>query len=209
MGPQRSATSSTFTRNWSRVKKRTSAAGKTAQRRSASLRKPSPGPSLNFAPAVRYRIAGDRAHPPHARLEYPGLRGGHQSRPLAPGPGRDPGGSGDEPAMCCEEGDDLANGGFSGAEFGHRQVGLDLVAVAAAVLMPEHVARLGEIGHDAVGSALGDAQAGRDVAQPHVRVLGDTQQHPGVVGQESPVRHAKSILLFPEKYYWFQFAYVG
>ena len=27
--------------------------------------------------------------------------------------------------LDCEEGDDLANGGFPGAEFGHRQVDLD------------------------------------------------------------------------------------
>jgi hypothetical protein len=65
-------------------------------------------------------------------------------------------------------------------------VGLNPVAVAAAVLLPDHVARLGEIGDDAVGAALGDAQAGRAAAQPRARVVRDAQQPPGVVGQETP-----------------------
>ena len=58
---------------------------------------------------------------------------------------------------------------------------LDLVAVAAAVLLLRHVADCGQVGDDAVGAALGDAQAGRDIAQPHGRVVGDAQQDPGVV----------------------------
>ena len=74
-----------------------------------------------------------------------------------------------------------------------RQVGLDLVAVAAAVLLLDDVPGLGEIGDDAVGGALGDARPGRDVAQPHARVVGDAQQHPGVVGQEAPLRHARKL----------------
>ena len=59
-----------------------------------------------------------------------------------------------------------------------------------AVLVLDDVPGLGEIGDDAVGGALGDTRPGRDVAQPHARVVGDAQQHPGVVGQEAPARHA-------------------
>ena len=47
---------------------------------------------------------------------------------------------------------------------------------------------------DAEGGALGDARPGRDVAQPHARVAGDAQRHPGTVGQEAPVRHARKLL---------------
>jgi hypothetical protein len=36
--------------------------------------------------------------------------------------------------------------------------------------------------------ALGAARPGRDVTQPHARVVGNAQQHPGVAGQETPVR---------------------
>ena len=64
------------------------------------------------------------------------------------------------------------------------QVRLDLVAVAAAVFPLHHVAGRGQVGDDAVGAALGDAHAGRDVAQPHAPVVGDAQRHPGVAGQE-------------------------
>ena len=94
------------------------------------------------------------------------------------------------PAPGCEEGEDFADGGFPGAGLGQRQVSLDLVAVAAAVLMRDHIAGLRQVGDDAVGAALGDAQGGRDVAQPCARVAGDVQQDPGVVGQEAPFRHA-------------------
>jgi hypothetical protein len=61
-------------------------------------------------------------------------------------------------------------------------------------LLLDDVAGCGQVGDDAVGAALGDAQAGREVAQPHARVVGDAQQHPGVVGQEAPVRHARELL---------------
>src|SRR5690349_6127579 len=47
-----------------------------------------------------------------------------------------------------------------------------------------------------VGGALGDAHSGRDVAQSHARVVGDAQRHPGVAGQEAPVRHVCTLLYF-------------
>src|SRR5579863_5872445 len=102
--------------------------------------------------------------------------------------GRGRAGSG--PAPVREQGDDLADGRLPGAGPGYRQVRLDLVAVAAAVLLRDHVAGLGQVGDDAVGAALGDTQAGRDVAQSRAWVAGDVQQDPGVVGQEAPLRHA-------------------
>jgi hypothetical protein len=55
------------------------------------------------------------------------------------------------------------------AGFGQREVRLDLAAVAAAVLLLDHVAGSGQAGDAAVGAALGDAQAGRDVAQLRAR----------------------------------------
>jgi hypothetical protein len=50
---------------------------------------------------------------------------------------------------------------------------LDLVPVAAAVLVLDHVAACGEVGDDAVGAALGDVQRGGDVAQAYPGVVGD------------------------------------
>ena len=46
--------------------------------------------------------------------------------------------------------------------------------------------------------ALDDVQAGRDVARPRGRVVSDAQQHPGVAGQEAPVRHHNNRPFFPE-----------
>jgi len=56
-------------------------------------------------------------------------------------------------------------------------VRLDLVAVTAAVLLLDHVAGLGQLGDDAVSAALGDAQPGRDVAQPRSRAPGSRAMH--------------------------------
>jgi hypothetical protein len=99
-----------------------------------------------------------------------------------------------------EEGEDFADGGFLGGGFGQREAGLDLVAVAAAVFVLDHVAGCGQAGDDAVGAAPGAVQAGRDVAQPRARVAGDAQQRPGVsVWKLQPVT-LKTLSLFPEIY---------
>jgi hypothetical protein len=92
-------------------------------------------------------------------------------------------------ASRCEQRDDLAHGRLPGAGLGYRQVSLDLVTVAAAVLLCDHVASLGQVGDDPVGAALGNAQSRSDVTQSRARVAGNVQQDPGVVGQEAPVRH--------------------
>jgi hypothetical protein len=87
------------------------------------------------------------------------------------------------------EGHDFADGEFLAGRFRQREVCLDLVAVAAAVFLLHHVAALGQAGDDAAGAASGDAQAGRDAAQPHARVVCDAHQHLGVAGQETPAPH--------------------
>ena len=43
------------------------------------------------------------------------------------------------------------------------------------------LAGCGQIVDDAVGAALGDVQVGGYVPQAHARVVGDAQQHPGVL----------------------------
>jgi hypothetical protein len=69
-------------------------------------------------------------------------------------------------------------------------VGLDLVTVAVAVFLPDGVAGRGQVANDAVGAALGDAHRGRDVAQPHARVMGDARQEarPCLVEKLQPSR---------------------
>ena len=68
-------------------------------------------------------------------------------------------------------------------------MGLDLVAVASAVLLLDHVATFRQIGHDAVRPSFGDAQRRGDVPQTDPRVVGDAHQHAGMVGQEAPLGH--------------------
>ena len=83
----------------------------------------------------------------------------------------------------------LTDGGFPAVWFWQREMRLDVVPVAAAVLLLDYVAGLDQGGDDAESAALGDVQARRHVAQAHPGVMSHAQQHPGVVGQEGPARH--------------------
>src|SRR4051794_35484232 len=70
-----------------------------------------------------------------------------------------------------------------------RQMPLDLVTVASPVLLLQDVTGVGEIGHDPVGSALGDTERSRQVPQTGPWIVGDKQHRPRVVGQEAPLTH--------------------
>src|ERR1700683_670678 len=88
-----------------------------------------------------------------------------------------------------QEGQDLADGALPPVRFWRREVRLDVVAVASAGLLLDHVAGLDQIRNDAEGAAFGDVQAGCDVAQAHAGVMGDEQENPGVISQEGPACH--------------------
>src|SRR5690349_291444 len=92
-----------------------------------------------------------------------------------------------------QEGQDLPDGAVPPVRFWRREVRLDVVAVAAAVLLLGHVPGLDQAGDDAEGAALGDVQAGRDVAQAYPGVMRDQQQNPRMGGQEGPARHADTL----------------
>ena len=103
-------------------------------------------------------------------------------------------------AGAREEGEDFADGALPAGGFWQGEAGLDLVAVAAAVFVLDHVAGCGQAGDDAVGAAPGAVQAGRDVAQPRARVAGDAQQRPGVSVWKLQLVTLKTLSLFPETY---------
>ena len=63
------------------------------------------------------------------------------------------------------------------------------VTVPSPVLFLYHVTGVGEIGHDPVGSALGDAEGGRQVPETGPRIVGDEQHRPRVVCQKAPLGH--------------------
>ncbi|WP_435867283.1 sensor domain-containing protein [Streptosporangium canum] len=65
-------------------------------------------------------------------------------------------------------------------------IGPDLVVVAAPNPEALQVAGLHQIGHDALGRPLGDADLGRHVTHAYLGIRRDRQQHAGVVGQERP-----------------------
>ena len=88
-----------------------------------------------------------------------------------------------------EDVEHLADRAFLGDGFWESKMRLDLVAVAAAVLVLDHVATSGEVADDAVGPALGDVQRRGDVAQAHPGIVGDAHEDPCVVGEEAPFRH--------------------
>src|SRR6202453_5244243 len=87
----------------------------------------------------------------------------------------------------------LADGAFPPVWFWQREMGLDVVAVAAAVFLLDDVAGPGQVGDDAEGAAFADVQGGRDVAQAYARVMSDAEENPGVRGQEGPARHPHKI----------------
>src|ERR1700734_2330370 len=87
-----------------------------------------------------------------------------------------------------EESQNLAHGALPACGLWQREMRLDLVAVAAAVLLLDDVPGLGQVSDNAVGAALGDVEPGRYIAQADARVLCDAHQDSGVVGQERPAR---------------------
>src|SRR4029450_7592606 len=108
-----------------------------------------------------------------------------------------------------EEVEQLADGALLGDRVAQRQVLLDAVPVATAVLVLDHVAGVDEIGDDAVGAALGDAHDGGEVPQAHARVMGDAQQRPSMVGEQAPTAHAHTLPEIPEFYCMFLVSWIG
>jgi len=68
----------------------------------------------------------------------------------------------------------------------HRRGLVDAVAVAASLAFPLDEPGLDQVGQDPLGRPDGDADRLRDVAQAHVRVARDAEQHLRVVGHELP-----------------------
>ncbi len=69
-----------------------------------------------------------------------------------------------------------------------RKAGVQHVAVAAALPGSSHVPGFYQVGHQALGRTLGDANLGSYVPASRAGIAGDAQQHMPVVGQERPCR---------------------
>jgi hypothetical protein len=92
-----------------------------------------------------------------------------------------------------EEAEDLADGPLARHGVTQGQVALHFVPVPASVLLLQDVSGFREVGDDPVGRPFRDLQVGGDVAQTDAGVMGDAQQHPAVIRQESPsLRHDSS-----------------
>src|SRR5581483_6537811 len=90
-----------------------------------------------------------------------------------------------------EQDQDLADRALSPDGLRERQMPLHTVAVATPVPVLDDVARLDEVGHDAVGAALRDPDRGGQVPQPEPGITGDADEHAGVVGEETPFPHVQ------------------
>ena len=62
----------------------------------------------------------------------------------------------------------------------------DLVLVAPALSLTQHIALLDQLGEDPVSGALGDPHRSGDVAQANPRIMSDADQDMSVVGQKVP-----------------------
>lgn len=85
----------------------------------------------------------------------------------------------------------LADGLFPVSRLRQWEMGLDLVTIPPTVLLLDHIAGLGQVGDDAVRVTFGNGETCRDVAQSDLRVVGNAQEGPAVVGEEVPVSHGK------------------
>jgi len=65
---------------------------------------------------------------------------------------------------------DVPDGVIRDVGLWQREVRLDAVVVASAYLALDDVARFDQVGDDAMGTALGDVDAGCDLAQASLRV---------------------------------------
>jgi hypothetical protein len=97
-----------------------------------------------------------------------------------------------------EQGKNIPEGLLAGNGL-RKLVRHDLVAVAAANLVLADVAGRCQVSHDAVGAALGDAQAGRHVMQSHPRVIREKQQHTVVITHETSAAHAQNTTMISGK----------
>jgi hypothetical protein len=84
-----------------------------------------------------------------------------------------------------EQGKNFPEDLLAGNGLRKRLVRRDLIAVTPAILVPADVAGHCQVGHDAVGASLGDAQASRHVMQSYPRVVREKQQDRAVVTHES------------------------
>src|SRR5688572_12096611 len=92
----------------------------------------------------------------------------------------------------------LPDGPFPADRVPQGEVALDVVPVAAPVLLLDQIARFGEVCHDAVGGALGDAEGDGEVPQPCLGVVGDEHQRPPVAREKAPVTHTVSVAFILE-----------
>jgi hypothetical protein len=94
--------------------------------------------------------------------------------------------SGSRRVMSGDDCEQVADALAAGERVGDGALGLDRVVVAAAHAPPGDVAGVRELADDAVRGALGDPDRFADVAQAGAGVLGEAQQHGGVVGEKGP-----------------------
>jgi hypothetical protein len=68
----------------------------------------------------------------------------------------------------------------------HLDVAVDRVVVSAPDAFAFDEPCVDEVGEDSLGGALGDSDVECDVAEPDLGVVGDAEEHLGVVGDEAP-----------------------
>jgi hypothetical protein len=112
-------------------------------------------------------------------------------------------------AAPLQERQQIADARLAREGIGDRRIGLNRVPIASSHPRATDVARVSQLGHDAVGSALGDPHRIPDLAQAYAGVIGNAQQHSSVVREEGPARPTAARQnggqLFPD----FHFRYSG
>jgi hypothetical protein len=68
----------------------------------------------------------------------------------------------------------------------HRRLPINHIAVATPLPLPFDEAGVDQVGEDPLGGSNGDADGIGHIAQPHIGIAGDAQQHLRVVCHELP-----------------------
>jgi hypothetical protein len=66
---------------------------------------------------------------------------------------------------------------------------LDSITIATAVPFLDHVPGLGQVTNDPEGPTLGHTQSVSNLAQTDTGITCDADEHPSVLGHETPLRH--------------------
>ena len=104
-------------------------------------------------------------------------------------------GVGDGPRLLHQQPEQVADLAVLGKWVAQGELRVDLVAVAPALPLAQHVSLIDELGEDPVCRPLGDADGAGEVAKPDAGITSHAYQYVRMIGQKAPPRARLSRLM--------------